>query len=120
MISGLEEVDAIGAYEIYNSMLLSQSPRPGARGKIFQRLGLSDASEWIPQDCFNKGERPQRNLTLGLNPITQVFAELRMKHGVTGTPRGARRLISCQCPSLGEAWLSSWVWFGDSMRGSTP
>ena len=94
MISGLQEVDTIGTYEINNSMLLSQSPRPGAGSKIFQRLGLSDATEWITQDRFNQVERPQRNLSLRLNPITQVLPKLRMKYGFSGSPRGTRRLIS--------------------------
>jgi hypothetical protein len=43
-----------------------------------------------------------------------------MKHGISGAPGGTRRLISCQCPSLGEAWLSSWVWFAGSTPDSMP
>ena len=81
MIPRLEKVNPIVAYEVDNSVFLSQPPRPCARGQVFQRLWLSDPGERISEDRLNKIEAPQREFPISFYPVPQVLAELLLKDG---------------------------------------
>jgi hypothetical protein len=53
----LEEVDPIGTDQVDNSVLLCEAPRPGAWGKVLERLRLTDALERIAEDGLDQVER---------------------------------------------------------------
>ena len=82
MVSGLKKMDLCVTHEIHYPVFLSQSSGPGIRCQIFQGFRLSRSTEGITQDVFDQSQRAKGNSTIGLNPIAQVFSELRVKHGL--------------------------------------
>lgn len=82
MIPRLQEIDPVSTDEVHHTVLLCEATRPCAGCEIFQGLWLADPPKRISQSGFDKIERPQGNLAIHLDPITQVFAELRMKYRV--------------------------------------
>ena len=49
MMTGLKEIHAVTAYQIYHKMLLGETARPDIRGQVFQWFGLTEAAEWVAQ-----------------------------------------------------------------------
>lgn len=87
-------------------MLLCEASRPGAGRKVFERFGLADAGKWITYDCFNQIKSPQRDFSISLHPITQIFTEFWLKNSVPlfslqDQPRneGISLKMLCQRPS---------------------
>lgn len=94
MVSRLQEVNSVIAHEIDNAMFLRQPARPTTRAKIFERFGLPDSFKRIAQDGFHQFESSQSQFAICLDPITQVFDELRLEDCLTlfrfqAPPRGA-------------------------------
>lgn len=69
MIPCLQKVDAIGADQVHEPMLLRDAAGPRVRGEVAQRLRLADATKRILHDCFDETEDSQRHTPVCLNPI---------------------------------------------------
>jgi len=69
MVSGLEEIDAVVPDKINDAVLLGQSSRPDARGKIFERFGFADSTNRIPLDCFDKSKNTEGGSAVCFNPV---------------------------------------------------
>jgi hypothetical protein len=80
MVPGLQKVDSIAADAIYQPVLLSHAPRPASRQKEFQWLQLADTCKRISQHGFNQFKDTQRDLSIILNPMLEIFPELRLKN----------------------------------------
>src|SRR5215813_13183933 len=85
MITGLEKVYTVSAHQIYNAMLLGQPARPHACAKILQRFWFTQTSEGVAQNCFHQIKHAQGRSSLCLDPVAQVFAELRVKDRIALT-----------------------------------
>jgi len=70
MVASLQEINAILAYEVDNTVLLRQTTRPGSESKILQRLRLSDPIEWIVHNRLDQIEGSNCNSTICLHPMT--------------------------------------------------
>jgi hypothetical protein len=81
VVPRLQEINSSLTHAIHQTVLLCKSARPATCKDVFQRLRLSDAGEWVPQDAFYEFERAKRNLPVGFDPIAKVLPELGMKYG---------------------------------------
>src|SRR5262252_10445646 len=79
MITGLEKVHTVSTHQIHNAVLLGQSARPHTCPKILERFWFAQTSEGVTQNRFYQSQHTQGRATLCLDPVTQVFAELRVK-----------------------------------------
>src|SRR4051812_26706220 len=93
----LKEVDAVSADEVDETVFAREPPGPSARQMMLKRLRLAEARERITQHRLDEFESPQRYVAVLLDPVSQVFAKLRMKNRVALAGCWLRRLIfSCQ------------------------
>ena len=102
MIPGLEEIDAVVPDKIHDAVLLGQSSRPNARGKIFERFRFADSTNRIPHDCFDKSENTEGGSAVCFDPVLQVLNKFRLENSVTP--------FSNQVRPRDAAFRSSWVW----------
>jgi hypothetical protein len=51
MITGLQEIDTVGAEQADHAVFLGQAPRPDAGGQILKRLRFADVGEGIAKDA---------------------------------------------------------------------
>src|SRR2546426_608222 len=85
MITSLEKVNTVRAHQIHQAMLLGEPARPHACAKILQRFWFAKTSEGITQNRFHQSKHAQGSSSLCLDPVTQVFAELRVKDRIALT-----------------------------------
>ncbi len=88
VVTGLEEIDAIGRHPIHHPVLMGQSTRPYARGKIFERFRLSYSRKGIPRDRLDEVESPKCYLSVSLDPVAKILDEFRVEDGVTNSSSG--------------------------------
>ncbi len=81
MVATLKEIDTLGRYAINQAMLLSNAPRPYARAQPFERFGFADAPKRIAGNGFDQLKNSQRNLPVGLDPVSQVLTKVRIESG---------------------------------------
>ena len=60
-------------------MLLGKTARPDAGGEIFKRFRFADACKGIAHDSLNQVERTLGNLSVGFDPVAEIFPELRLE-----------------------------------------
>ena len=76
-------------------MLLGNPPRPRTREKMLQRLGFTDPVERIAKHGLDKIQDPQGDLTIDLDPSTQVLAKLCVEDWFSrGVGRGRLRRLT--------------------------
>jgi hypothetical protein len=80
MIARLKKVDPTLTNKVDQPMLLRNAPRPDTRPQIFQRLGLANADKRFTDDHFDEIEDPKRHRPIGLNPMAEILAELRVEN----------------------------------------
>jgi hypothetical protein len=54
---------------------------------VLERFWLAYPSEWLAKDGLNQIQHTEANSTVGLDPITKILAELRVKHSLPRSPR---------------------------------
>ena len=90
----LEKIDAFFPQEVHEPVFLGHLSRPRPGRQVLQRLGFSDAGEWIAQDSLNHPERPDSRLAVHFHPVPEVFDELGLKdaphEAVSSTPTSRR------------------------------
>ena len=79
MIAGLKKIDSVVANEVYQAMLLGKTARPDARGEIFKWFRFANACKGIAHDSLDQVERTHGNLSVGFDPVAEVFPELRLE-----------------------------------------
>ncbi len=87
MITCLQKIYSIIPYEVDDSMLQGKAPRACAGSEIFERFRFADAGKRIFEDSLYEIKRPQRNASVRLRPVAQVFHELRLKNRITTHPK---------------------------------
>ena len=79
MIPSLKKIDSVVANEVYKAMLLGKTTRPDAGGEIFERFRFANACKGIAHDSLDQIERPHGSLSVGFDPVAEVFPELRLE-----------------------------------------
>jgi hypothetical protein len=80
MVPCLQKVDSILADQIHDAMFLREAAGPCAGRQILQGLRFSHASEGVSQYCLYQIQSSECCFSINLNPVAQVFNELRMKY----------------------------------------
>lgn len=80
MVTGLQKINPLLAYAIYQSMFLRHPARPATGQHILQWFRLSNATKWIAQYRLDKFEDAKSNLPVGPNPMAQILSKLGMKY----------------------------------------
>ena len=80
MEAGLKKMDLRVKHEIHDPVFLRQTSGPGIRCQIFQELWLSRSTEGVAKNVFDQVQSTKGNSAISLDPKSQVFPELRMKH----------------------------------------
>ncbi len=81
VITRLDEINSVNPDNIYKSMLLCNSARPDTRSKKFKRFRFADTLEWISYDRFDQLKNTDDGFAVCLNPVPQIFPELRLEYG---------------------------------------
>jgi hypothetical protein len=81
VVSALQELDSVGLDQVDAAMFLRDAPRPDICAKILQRLWFTDAVKRVPQNCLDQVQQPLGGAAVRLNPMLQVFQELRVADG---------------------------------------
>src|SRR6185369_15801013 len=82
---------------------------------MFERLGFADAAERIAQHSFDQIERPDRNLSIFVDPEPEIVDELRMENCQPRNSALTLRATSfaqvpLPCAELLRTWLlTSWT-----------
>ena len=76
MITRLKKIDSVVANEVYKAMFLGKTTRPDAGGEIFEWFRFANACKGIAHDSLDQVERTQGSLSVGFDPVTEVFPEL--------------------------------------------
>lgn len=94
MVPRLKKVDPPLTNKIDQPMLLRDAPRPDTRPQIFQGLGLAYADKRFTDDRLDEIENAKRHRPIGLNPIAEILAELRVEDcfATARGPGSTRRL----------------------------
>ena len=88
VIPRLQEVDSVLRDEVDDSVLLGEPPGPDALRQMLQWLRLADSSEGILQHGLHDLDGPNRDSTIGPNPVAQILAEFPMEDGIAASPLG--------------------------------
>lgn len=62
-------------------MLLGDAPRPCPRQHVLERLGFADGSEGIAEDRLDEVEHAECHVAVGVDPVSEVSAELGVEDG---------------------------------------
>ncbi len=87
VIASLEEIDPLFTHQIYEPVLLGDSARPSAWAQILQGFGFSNALEWVAYHGFDKRYDPERDFSILLDPVLQIFNELGLKDSIPSLGR---------------------------------
>jgi hypothetical protein len=79
MVSSREEVNGFICDPVDQSVFLADTTRPAACQHIFERLRLSQISEWISHHCLHQIQHSDCGAAFGFDPKTEVLTELRLK-----------------------------------------
>jgi hypothetical protein len=79
----LQKIDSVGSYPVNEPMFLRNPPAPAAGQLEPERLGLADAREWIGEDGFHQFQRPQRSLSVILDPPGEILTEFGLEDRIT-------------------------------------
>ena len=79
VISRLQEVDPRLPDEIDQSVFLCDSPRPAALEVELERFRLADATSRVSKDSLHEIEHTQSCLSIGLDPVAEIFPELGLE-----------------------------------------
>jgi hypothetical protein len=104
VIPRLEKVDPVVADEINDAVFLCQPARLGSGSQVLERLGLSDPGKRIAKNRHDQVQCPKRDLSIGLDPVLEIFSELRLKNG--GAARRAVALLIA--PSQVRSPVGAW------------
>ena len=77
-------------------MFLREAAGPRPRSEILQRFWFADSCKRITHDGFDKVESAERNLAIGLNPITKILAKLVLENSDTTFSASARPALLVQ------------------------
>ncbi len=98
MIARLQEIDSRLADPVNQTMLLSDSPGPGAAEGMLERLGFADSAKRIPQNSLHQLKYAQRSLAIGLNPVAKILTKFAVEN------RNSLSGPLAQVPSPAAAW----------------
>jgi hypothetical protein len=80
MVSGLQEINPVIAYQVNKPVLLGDSPRPCARRKVLQWFRFANARKGITLDSFDQLEDFERRVAFGFDPESQVLEKFVLKN----------------------------------------
>lgn len=83
VISRLQKINTVVPDKIDDAMFLCQAPRPTAWSKILKWFRLANAFKRFPQNCLDQFESAQGKLSIGFNPVAQVFDEFGLENRIT-------------------------------------
>jgi len=69
MVPHLQEIDAVVADQIDDSVLLGKAAGPDAGGKVFQRFRLADSGKGVAQNRFHNNQGAQGNPSFRGHPM---------------------------------------------------
>ena len=75
VVPGLEEIDALAAHEVDQTMFLSDAPRPDVRAEVPERLRLTRTGEGRAHDLFDQGPDSARYPRLLPRPPSEILAD---------------------------------------------
>ena len=76
MVSSLMKLDLVGGHAIDQAMFLSNATAPATGQRESERLRLTDPFKWVGQNSCYEVEDSESNLTVSLDPVTQIVAKL--------------------------------------------
>ena len=96
MIARLKEINPRLADPVNEAVFLADSPRPGARKAVLQRLWFTYAGEWIPKGRFDQLQDPKRCTAICLHPVAKILPEFRMEYcnPLSGPAQGPSRAVN--------------------------
>ena len=77
---GLQEVYAVSAYSVHQTVLLTDTSAPTTGEFKSERLRLPYSLKWIGDDRLNQRQDANRDLTIRLNPISKILTEFLIEH----------------------------------------
>src|SRR5260221_2307489 len=98
VITRLQEIDSRLAEPAYQTMFLSDSPRPSSGERVPKPLGFADSGERVPQNSLDQLQDAQRSVAIGLNPIAKILSKFAVENG---NPLSGP---TAQVPSPDAAW----------------
>lgn len=99
VVARLQEVDSCVRDKVDDAMLLGQSTRPRSCGEVLERFRFSDAVKWIAHDRFNEIECSEGDLSVGIDPVAEVFSKFRLEDGVPALLRHDLLLVDAHTAS---------------------
>ncbi len=75
MEASLQKINPFFRHAINQPVLLCDASAPASRQTVAERFWFSDSLEWVTQDCVNQVQHSEGDISLCLNPISQVFHE---------------------------------------------
>ena len=99
MIPPLQKIHPVIAHQIHQPVFLGDASGPDAGRQVFERFGFADALERVAHDGFDQFQDAQGHAAVGLNPVTQVFAEFGLEDRYPVLiPQGPPPLSDGRCP----------------------
>jgi hypothetical protein len=80
MVTALQEVNSVLFNEVDQTMLLGDPSRPHSGAQIFERFRFAEALKGFSKNLADKTKSLEGNLSIGLDPESQILDELRLRN----------------------------------------
>jgi hypothetical protein len=97
VVSGLEKIDSAFIHAVYQPMFLRHPSRPAPRQHILEWFWFAYPGERVSQHRLDQFKYSQGDLSVCIDPATQILAKLGMEYRIALTD-------SSQVPSPGAAF----------------